>query len=104
LQEVKQRNRGVGYPLPSGTQVEERIEVDFYFPCMLCLLREWTVIETTCYWYLVIQIKLLIYGAKYEDGEWKRTNRELEELSKGENIVKWLKVKLAGSSVEIGGG
>jgi hypothetical protein len=33
-----------------------------------------------------------IYGAKYEDGEWKsRTNRELEELSKGENIVKWIK-------------
>jgi hypothetical protein len=33
-----------------------------------------------------------ISGAKYEDGEWKsRTNRELEELSKGENIVKWIK-------------
>jgi hypothetical protein len=33
-----------------------------------------------------------IYGAKYEDGEWKsRRNRELEELSKGENIVKWIK-------------
>jgi hypothetical protein len=33
-----------------------------------------------------------IYGAKYEDGEWKsRTNRELEELSKEENIVKWIK-------------
>jgi hypothetical protein len=32
-----------------------------------------------------------IYGAKYEDGEWKsRTNRELEELSKGENVVKWI--------------
>jgi hypothetical protein len=30
-----------------------------------------------------------IYGPKCEDGEWKRrTNRELEELSKGENIVK----------------
>jgi hypothetical protein len=30
-----------------------------------------------------------IYGPKYEAGEWKsRTNRELEELSKGENIVK----------------
>jgi hypothetical protein len=30
-----------------------------------------------------------IYGPKYEDGEWKsRTNRELEELSKGENIAK----------------
>ena len=33
-----------------------------------------------------------IYGAKYEDGEWKsRTNRELENLSKGENIAKWIK-------------
>jgi hypothetical protein len=33
-----------------------------------------------------------IYGTKYEDGEWKsRTNRELEELSKGGNIVKWIK-------------
>jgi hypothetical protein len=30
-----------------------------------------------------------IYGPKYEDGERKsRMNRELEELSKGENIVK----------------
>ena len=33
-----------------------------------------------------------IYGPKYENGEWKiRTNRELEELSKGENIVKLIK-------------
>ena len=33
-----------------------------------------------------------IYGPKYEDGEWKsRTNRELEVMSKGENIVKWIK-------------
>jgi hypothetical protein len=30
-----------------------------------------------------------IYGPKYEDVEWKiRTNREVEELNKGENIVK----------------
>ena len=30
-----------------------------------------------------------IYGPKYENGEWtSRTNRELEEMSKGENIVK----------------
>jgi hypothetical protein len=30
-----------------------------------------------------------IHGPKYEIGEWKsRTNRELEEMSKGENIVK----------------
>jgi hypothetical protein len=33
-----------------------------------------------------------ICGPIYEDGEWQsRTNRELEELSKGENIVKWIK-------------
>jgi len=33
-----------------------------------------------------------ICGPKYENGEWKcRTNRELEEMSKGENIVKWIK-------------
>ena len=33
-----------------------------------------------------------IYDPKYENGEWKsRTNRELEEMSKGENIVKWIK-------------
>jgi hypothetical protein len=33
-----------------------------------------------------------IYGPKYEDGGWKsRMNRELEELSKGENIVKWIR-------------
>jgi hypothetical protein len=33
-----------------------------------------------------------IHGTKYEDGDWKsRTNRELEELSKGENIVKLIK-------------
>jgi hypothetical protein len=32
-----------------------------------------------------------IYGPKYENGEWKiRTNRELEESSKGENTVKWI--------------
>ena len=35
---------------------------------------------------------LVIYGPKYENGEWKsRTNRVLEEISKGENIVKWIK-------------
>jgi len=32
-----------------------------------------------------------IYGPKCEDGEWKsRTNGELEEMSKVENIVKWI--------------
>jgi len=33
-----------------------------------------------------------IYGHKYENGEWKsRTIRELEEMSEGENVVKWIK-------------
>ena len=49
-----------------------------------------------------------MYGAKYEKGEWKcRTNRELEEMRKGENIVKMdkrAKDKLVGSPRENGGG
>jgi len=43
---------------------------------------------------LVFERKIFtrIYGHKYENGEWKnRTNRELEEMSQGENIVKWIK-------------
>ena len=33
-----------------------------------------------------------IYGPKYENGKWKsRTNREVEEMSKRKNIVKWIK-------------
>ena len=33
-----------------------------------------------------------IWCFNYENGEWKsRTNRELEEMSKGESIVKWIK-------------
>jgi hypothetical protein len=33
-----------------------------------------------------------IYGPKYENGKWRtRTNRELEEMSKEEDIVKWIK-------------
>jgi hypothetical protein len=43
---------------------------------------------------LVFERKIFrrIYVPKYENGEWKiRTNRELEEMSKGENTVKWIK-------------
>jgi hypothetical protein len=43
---------------------------------------------------LVFEIKMFgrIYGPKYENGEWEsRTNGEVEEMSKGENIVKWMK-------------
>ena len=33
-----------------------------------------------------------MYGPKCENREWKsQTNRELEEMSKGENTVKWIK-------------
>ena len=45
LPELKQPDRGAGYPLPSSTQVKERIEVDFYTSCMLWPLRGRTVIE-----------------------------------------------------------
>jgi len=43
---------------------------------------------------LIFERKILrrIYGPKCENGEWKRrTNRELEEKSKGEKIVKQIK-------------
>jgi len=66
---------------------------------------------------LILQLDLLIfereifrriYGHKYENGERKsRTNRELEEISKGENIVQWIKRakgKLVRSPRENGGG
>jgi hypothetical protein len=46
-----------------------------------------------------------IYSPKFENGEWKsRTNQELEEMCKGENIVKWTKDKLVRSAGEDGGG
>jgi hypothetical protein len=54
----------------------------------------WTITKKEEQALLVFEEKIFgrIYGAKYEDGEWKsRTNRELEKLSKRENIVKWIK-------------
>ena len=54
----------------------------------------WTMTKKEEQAVLIFERKIFIrmYGPKYEDGEWKsRTNRELEELSKGENIVKWIK-------------
>ena len=54
----------------------------------------WTVTKKDEQALLVFERKIFrrIYGPKYENGEWKcRTSRELEEMSKGENILKWKK-------------
>ena len=54
----------------------------------------WTMTKKEEQALLVFERKIFrrIYGPKHENGEWKiRTNRELEEISKGENIVKWIK-------------
>jgi hypothetical protein len=54
----------------------------------------WTVTKKEEQAVLIFERKIFgrVCGPKYEDGEWKiRTNRELEELNKGENIVKWIK-------------
>ena len=57
-------------------------------------LKAWTLTKKEEQALLIFERKIFrrIYGAKYENGDWKsRTNRELEEMSKGENIVKWIK-------------
>jgi len=54
----------------------------------------WTLTKKEEQAMLIFERKIFrrIYGAKYENGEWKsQTNRELEEMSKGDNIVKWIK-------------
>jgi hypothetical protein len=54
----------------------------------------WTVTNKDEQTLLVFKRKILrrICGPKCETGEWKnRTNGELEEVSKGENTVKWIK-------------
>ena len=54
----------------------------------------WTLTKKEEQAVLIFERKIFrrIYGPKYENGEWKSwTNWELEEMSKGENIVKWLK-------------
>jgi len=53
----------------------------------------WTLTKKEEQALLIFEKKIFrrIYDPKYENGEWKsRTNRELEEMSKGENIVKWI--------------
>ena len=61
---------------------------------MLYGAETWTLTKKEERALLIFERKIFrrIYGPKYENGEWKsQTNRELEETSKGENIVKWIK-------------
>ena len=54
----------------------------------------WTLTKKEEQALLIFERKIFrrMYGPKYENGEWKsRTNRELEEMIKRENIVKWIK-------------
>jgi hypothetical protein len=54
----------------------------------------WTMMKKEEQALLAFERKIIrgIYSLKYKNGKWKtRTNRELEEVSKGENIVKWIK-------------
>ena len=63
-------------------------------PAVTCGAEAWTLTEKEEQAVLIFERKIFrrIYCPKYGNGEWKsRTNRELEEMSKGENIVKWIK-------------
>ena len=63
-------------------------------PVVSCGAEAWTLMKKEEQDLLIIERKIFrrIYGPKYENGEWKsRTNRELEVMSEGEIIVKWIK-------------
>ena len=54
----------------------------------------WTLTKKEEQALLIFERKIFrrIHGPKYENGEWKsRKNQELEEMIKGENIVKCIK-------------
>jgi len=63
-------------------------------PDVSCGAETWTVTEREEQAVLIFGRKIFrrIYSAKYGNGEWKSgTNREPEEMNKGENIEKWIK-------------
>ena len=65
-------------------------------PVVSCGAEAWTLTKKEEQALLIFERKIfrIIYGRKYENGEWKsRTNRELEEMSKGENTVNGKKGK-----------
>jgi hypothetical protein len=82
------RNR----PLSRATKM--RLYKTLIRPAVTYGAETWTMTKKEEQAVLIFERKIFrrIYGPKYEDGEWKsRTNRQLEELSEGENIVKWIK-------------
>ena len=63
-------------------------------PVVSCGAEAWTFTRKQKEALLIFERKIFrrIYGPKYGNWEWKsRTNRELEDMIKGENIVKWIK-------------
>jgi hypothetical protein len=71
-----------------------RLYKTLIIPAVTYGAETWTMTKKEEQDLLIFERKIFrkIYGAKYKGGEWKsRANRELEELSKGENIVKWIK-------------
>jgi len=63
-------------------------------PVVLCGAEAWTLTKKEEQAVIIFERKIFrrIYGAKYENGEWKsRTNREIEAMSKGGNIIKLIK-------------
>jgi hypothetical protein len=56
--------------------------------------HSWTLTKKERQAVLIFERKMFrrMYGPQYENGERKsRTNREVEVMSKGKNIVKWIK-------------
>jgi hypothetical protein len=72
----------------------ELLKLDYIRPVVTYGAETWTMTKKEEKALLIFERKIFrrMYGPKYKDGEWKiRTNRELEELNKRENIVKWIK-------------
>jgi hypothetical protein len=92
--------------LQAGTKFLLEMRSVFYVTLVVTYGAEtWTMTKKEEQAVFIFERKMFrrIYGPKYKDGEWKsRTNQELEELSKGENIVKYS--NLSGSPGENGGG
>ena len=60
----------------------------FQINALIHFLASSTCFEHVCW----LSGRATVQAVLYINGEWKsRTNRELEEMSKGENIVKWIK-------------